>query len=219
MPALSNEEIRRILEPYTAPFGSALEIPAFELPDNLIPQVSEYLDLLIRWNSRVSLTSIRRPEEIVQRHFGESLFTAGHLATRITPDAELLDYGSGPGFPGLPIQMALPPLRVTVAESQAKKVAFLREVIRTLGLAAEVWPQRVEDLPPDRRFDALTMRAVEKMATSIEQAAQRVRDGGWVAALVGSEIRIAGAEEFVIPGSDRRRLLLWRSVPRGTLSA
>jgi 16S rRNA (guanine527-N7)-methyltransferase len=211
MAALSNDHIRQLLEPFVVPFETKLN-----LSDSLLTQISEYLYLLIRWNSRVSLTAIRQPEEIIQRHFGESLFTAGHLAERLAPTAELLDYGSGPGFPGLPIQMALPHLRVTLAESQAKKVAFLREVIRTLGLSAEVWSRRVEEMPPGRRFDAVTMRAVEKMETSIEHAAIRVREGGWVAALVGAEIKLPGAEEFEIPGSERRRLLMWRNVPRGT---
>ena len=210
MAALSHEAIRSLLDPYVVAFG------AIELSDALIGQVSEYLDLLIRWNARVSLTAIRRPEEIVERHFGESFFTAGHLAGRLNSNAELLDYGSGPGFPGLPIQMLLPELHVTVAESQARKVAFLREVIRTLGLRAEVWPRRVEEMPSARLFDAVTMRAVEKMAATVEDAATRVREGGWVAALVGSQISMPGAEEFLIPGSENRRLLLQRIVPRGT---
>ncbi|HZQ44035.1 MAG TPA: 16S rRNA (guanine(527)-N(7))-methyltransferase RsmG [Acidobacteriaceae bacterium] len=208
MPALSSAEIRTLLSPFL--------IPPLELPDPLLDQVSTYLDLLLRWNARVSLTAIRNPEEIIQRHFGESFFTVAHLATRLPPNAELLDYGSGPGFPGLPIQMLLPEIHVTLAESQAKKVAFLREVIRTLNLPAEVWPRRVEELPESSRFDAVTMRAVEKMSTSIETAFTRVRDGGFVAALVGSKIELPGAEEFPIPGSERRRLLIWRNVPRGT---
>jgi 16S rRNA (guanine527-N7)-methyltransferase len=215
MSTLSSDQIRTLLEPYVAPFATV------SLSSPLIEQVSTYLDLLIRWNARVSLTAIRQPEEIVQRHFGESFFTAGHLAGRLSSGAELLDYGSGPGFPGLPIQMLLPGIRVTVAESQAKKVAFLREVIRTLGLQSEVWPRRVEEMPADRRFDAVTMRAVEEMAATVEDAVARVRDGGWVAALVGSEINIDGAEKFLIPGSERRQLLIWRTVlpnvPRGTL--
>src|ERR1700744_5842628 len=210
MAALSNDRIRELLEPYVAPFGT------IELSDPLIGQVSEYLDLLLRWNARVSLTAIRRPEQIIQRHFGESFFTAGHLAPRLSTGSEVLDYGSGPGFPGLPIQMLLPELRVTVAESQARKVAFLREVIRTLGLGAEVWPRRVEGMPSSRQFDAVTLRAVEKMAATVDDAAPRVREDGWVAALVGSEIKMAAAEEFLIPMSDNRRLLLWRNVPRGT---
>src|SRR5215469_16497711 len=209
MAALSNETIRALLKPYVSA----------ELSDGLIGQASEYLDLLIRWNGRISLTAIRRPEEIIERHFGESLFTGARLASWLAAGSTLLDYGSGPGFPGLPIQMLLPGIRVTVAESQAKKVAFLREVIRTLGLSAEVWPRRVEEMEGDRRFDTVTMRAVEKMATTVEDATVRVREGGSLAALVGSEIKVAGAEEFLIPGTERRRLLLWRNVPRGTFPA
>ena len=213
MSALSDDAILRLLEPFFAPFGALLT------PSNsLIQQVSTYLDLLIRWNSRVSLTAIRRPEEMVERHFGESFFTGSVLAERISQGSELLDYGTGPGFPGLPIQMLLPQVRVTLAESQAKKVAFLREVIRTLGLKAEVWPRRVEEMPETQRFDDVTMRAVERMGTSLEAAKGRVREGGFVAALVGKDIEAAGAEEFAIPGSEHRRLLLWRNVPRGTIA-
>lgn len=212
MSALSNETIRRLLEPYLALWdGGSLSSP-------LIEQVSTYLDLLLRWNTRISLTAIRHPEEIIQRHFGESFFTAAQLKPRIPENAELLDYGSGPGFPGLPIQMLLPEIRVTVAESQAKKVAFLREVIRTLNLPAEVWPHRVEEMPAERQFDAVTMRAVEKMTESLQNASKPLRKGGFVAALVGSEIEIPGSETLLIPGSEHRRLLLWQIVPRGTIS-
>ncbi len=87
-------------------------------PRTLIPKLSLYLDLLLKWNARTNLTAIRDPEEIVRRHFGESLFTAAHLPAAQT----LLDFGSGAGFPGLPIALFLPQLRVTLAESQNKKV-------------------------------------------------------------------------------------------------
>lgn len=213
MAAISNDAILAHLEPFFAPFEAVLKPSTL-----LIEQVSTFLDLLIRWNSRVSLTAIRSPEEMVERHFGESFFTGAVLSGRIREGAELLDYGSGPGFPGLPIQMLLPHVRVTLAESQAKKVAFLREVIRTLGLKAEIWPRRVEEMPESRRFDVVTMRAVERMATSVETAKGRVHEGGLVAALVGKDIDGTEAEEFSIPGSEHRRLQLWRNVPRGTLA-
>lgn len=208
MSTLAPETIRELLDPY-AVGGTALS-------DELVGKLSNYLDLLVRWNARVSLTAIRQPEEMVRRHFGESLFTGSQLAGRLNDGAELLDYGSGAGFPGLPIQILLPKLRVTLAESQARKVAFLREVIRVLELETEVWPRRVEDLPAERRFDAVTLRAVDKMAISLDQATGILRPCGWLAALVGRDVDGTGAEELLMPGSENRRLLLWQSVPRGT---
>lgn len=207
MTTLPPETIRELLSPYLA---------ASHLTDGLIGQLSIYLDLLIRWNARVNLTAIRRPEEIVQRHFGESLFTGAHLTARLKDGADLLDYGSGAGFPGLPIQLLLPGVRVTLAESQAKKVAFLREVIRILELKTEIWPRRAEDLPPSRRFDAVTLRAVDQMALSIDSATGLLGENGWLTALVGRDTDATGAEEFTLPGSEHRRLLMWRYVPRGT---
>ena len=207
MSTLPAGAIRDLLSPYLA---------SSSLTDDLIGQLSTYLDLLIRWNARVNLTAIRRPEEMVQRHFGESLFTGEHLASRLQDGATLLDYGSGAGFPGLPIQLLLPNVRVTLAESQARKVAFLREVIRVLGLESEVWPRRAEEMPTSRRFNAVTLRAVDRMAISLNEASAILREDGCLAALVGRDVDGTGAEDFPVPGSDHRRLLLWRNVPRGT---
>src|SRR5205823_10935323 len=94
---------------------------------SLYAQLSTYLDLLLKWNARTNLTAIRDPEEIVRRHFGESLFAAGHLPVEDLgvsgPDSgpiTLLDLGSGAGFPGLPIALLCPGVQVTLAESQNK---------------------------------------------------------------------------------------------------
>ena len=148
----------------------------------LVAQLSVYLDLLLRWNAKTNLTAIRDPEEVVRRHFGESLFVAVNLPPCVT----LLDLGSGAGFPGLPIQLALPALRVTLAESQNKKASFLRETIRTLGLSTEVWGDRVERLPESRLFDVITLRAVDNPSVALELAHIRRAEGGIIAHLTGS---------------------------------
>src|SRR5882672_2097875 len=122
MPTLSESRIADLLTPY---------LP--DPPATLIPQLSAFLDLLLKWNARTNLTAIRDPEEIVRRHFGESLFTAQHLPKFNT----LLDFGSGAGFPGIPIQLLYPEARITLAESQGKKSSFLHEATRTLGLSSE----------------------------------------------------------------------------------
>lgn len=203
---LPEQRIAELLRPFAG---------ELELSPRVLGQISGYLDLLVRWSARVSLTSIREPEEIVRRHFGESLFVAGVLRERLSPGAELLDFGSGAGFPGLPLQMALPEVRVTVAESQARKVAFLREVVRTLGLEAEVWSRRVEEMPEKHRFDVVTMRAVDRMGKMQRLAEARVGAGGWLALLVGGKRDGLKGDVWAIPGSESRWLVL-RSVPRGT---
>jgi 16S rRNA (guanine527-N7)-methyltransferase len=139
-------------------------------PAPLYGQLSLYLDLLLKWNARTNLTAIRDPEEIVRRHFGESLFAAHHLDPATTT---LLDLGSGAGFPGLPIALLRPEIAVTLAESQNKKATFLREAARTLGLSVEIWASRAETMPESRQFHTVTLRAVDNMAAAIAAAAPR----------------------------------------------
>ena len=207
MATLSNERIATLLEPYLA--GSQLLLSQTGV---LAPQFSVYLDVLLRWNARTNLTSVRNPEEIVTRHFGESVFTASVLMDHLPNTATLLDFGSGAGFPGLPIQICLPEVRVCLAESQGKKAAFLREAVRSLKLGAEVWPARVEGMPPSRLFQAVTLRAVDKMEEAVTAAAKRISPGGVLAALTGLQTpelsgwKITGC--YPIPKSDQRFVLL-----------
>lgn len=170
----------------------------------LYSQLGVYLDLLMRWNARTNLTAIRNPDEIVRRHFGESLFLGWNLSAANT----LLDFGSGAGFPGLPIQLLRPELRVTLAESQRKKASFLREVVRTLELSSEIWADRVEALPSDRVFDIVTVRAVDKMDSAVQAAKLRVAPGG-VLALLGTSSD-GSAERIQIPGGIRRSIFFIR---------
>ena len=143
-----------------------------------ITQLEAFLALLLRWNARINLTADRKPEDIVRRHFAESIFAAKQIPQRAKT---LLDYGSGGGFPGIPIAICRPNLAVTLAESQSKKAAFLREAVRTLSLKAEVWPGRVEAMEPGRVFDAVTLRAVDKMPAACKSAAERLAPRGWIA--------------------------------------
>jgi 16S rRNA (guanine527-N7)-methyltransferase len=141
---------------------------------------SAYLELLQKWNSKLNLTAIRSPEEILRRHFVECIFCARKLPGGIH---SLLDFGSGAGFPGIPIALCRPEIAVTLAESQAKKAAFLREAVRVLELAAEVYGERAEGLPV--QFDAVAMRAVDKMEVAVPAAIARLKAGGRLILLVG----------------------------------
>ena len=188
MSGLSSERIRQLVSPY---YPGATNL--------LIDQLGVYLDLLLRWNERLNLTAIRTSEAIVERHFGESLFLARHLppATRT-----LLDLGSGAGFPGLPVQLALPELKVTLAESQQKKASFLREVVRELDLSTEVWSSRAETLPAARTFDVVAMRAVDNTPAALRLARRLVSPGGTLAhltsrnAVSGLSLEVTGTQAF-----------------------
>lgn len=129
-----------------------------------------YLDLLLRWNARLNLTAVREPAQMIERHFLECSFAAQKLPEGI---ATLMDFGSGAGFPGIPIALCRPEIHVTLAEGHGKKASFLRETVRTLALSTEVFDARVEGMVAGRQFDAVSMRAVEKMELAIPLGAKR----------------------------------------------
>ena len=139
-------------------------------------RVISYLSLILRWNARTNLTAIRDEEGILARHFLESIACARALPEGI---ATLLDFGSGAGFPGIPIAICRPEIDVTLAESQNKKAAFLMEAVRVLGLSARVHSGRAEELKS--KFDCVTLRAVDKMSAAVSSAADLVAPGGWLA--------------------------------------
>jgi 16S rRNA (guanine527-N7)-methyltransferase len=200
MPTLTESAIADILTPYLS-----------ALPATLLPQLSTYLDLLLKWNARTNLTAIRDPEEIVRRHFGESLFAARHLdpATPEAGTSTLLDVGSGAGFPGIPIALLCPDIQVTLAESQSKKSSFLREAVRTLNLPnAEVWAARAETLPASRRFRIVTLRAVDNIEAALTVAKGRIAPGGQLALLTTIPQAPKGGRSLPLPNSHSGILYL-----------
>jgi 16S rRNA (guanine527-N7)-methyltransferase len=197
------------------------EVP---LDPGLADECGAYVVLLMRWNMRMNLTAVRDEEGILRRHFAESIACARLLPTGITT---LLDYGSGAGFPGLPIALCRREIKVTLAESQGKKVAFLREAARVLELTVRIHGGRAESL--GERFDCVTLRAVDRMGDAVRVAGGLVGEGGVLALLTtkDEEAAVKGwpGVEFewetgrTLPGSSERIVLLGRRehVPRGTL--
>src|SRR3954469_2198455 len=118
------DSIRKLLVPF---------LPEGELEDARLTQVNAFLELLLRWNEKTNLTSIRTPEGIIIRHFGEGFFMAAQLLTRKKVDTAI-DFGSGAGFPGIPLAIYSPLTSVTLIESQNKKASFLKEAARAIGL-------------------------------------------------------------------------------------
>jgi 16S rRNA (guanine527-N7)-methyltransferase len=213
---LTADEIAGLLKPYVGSAKDGIAVDSADSVDGAVDwppvyeQLAIYLRLILKWNARTNLTAIREPEQIVRRHFGESLFAGGHLGIC----ASLLDFGSGAGFPGVPIQMMRPDLQVTLAESQGKKVAFLQEAVRELGLRSGVWAGRVEEMAEGRRFDAVTMRAVDKMGAAVLEGAARARERLLILGTLGFVDYPGLAEEFErmesvrLPGSKDGILLI-----------
>jgi 16S rRNA (guanine527-N7)-methyltransferase len=178
-----------------------------------IVSFQNYLSLILRWNARINLTAIRDEGGILSRHFVESIACARSLPAGI---ATLLDFGSGAGFPGIPIALCRPEIAVTLAESQGKKAAFLQEAVRVLGISSNVYLGRAETL--GTQFDCVTLRAVDRMELAVQAAAPLVRPGGWLALMTtGPElasIQAAAGSTYSwqppIPlhGSDNRILAL-----------
>jgi 16S rRNA (guanine527-N7)-methyltransferase len=203
MTEISPERIAALLQPYIESPGPLL-----------ISQISRYLDLLLRWNARTNLTSIRDPEKMLTRHFGESLFASVKLSPFLHQNATVLDLGSGAGFPGLPLQLFRPDLRVTAAESQHKKAAFLQEVVRTLNLSTTVHAARANTLPV-AAFDCVTLRAVDKMEKATAETLVHLHPGGVLAIMTTEDglpsLEIPLIASQPIPQTDHAVLALYRS--------
>lgn len=203
---MTPDSIAELLQPYiVAPADVAP--PAPDWP-RITAQLSIYLELIGKWNARINLTAIRSPQEIVRRHFGESLFAGLHLG----PYRTLLDFGSGAGFPGIPIQLLRPNVAVTLAESRSKKAAFLQEVVRSLALPSEVWAGRVEAMPAGRQFDTVALRAVDDMDAAIREAGRRASGqvlilGTQAATYPALSAEFAAADPVPMPGSTGGVLL------------
>lgn len=213
-----------------APFLDAHQVghPRLAVTDRLFRDISTHIDILLRWNARINLTAIRGPEEIVTRHFGESLFAARHLfpageASAVDAAAATIsvaDVGSGAGFPGIPFKLWRPQISLTLIESNHKKATFLREVSRSLTLTdVDVCNARAEELPPSRRFDIVTLRAVDRFEEILPIASNLVSRPGALGLLVGvAQVERAKSlsQEFEwrpplpIPQSGSRVLLVGR---------
>lgn len=178
-------------------------------------KISIYIDLLIKWNSKINLTGVRDLREMITRHFGESFFAASQL---VSPEwrGTGIDVGSGAGFPGLPLAMYAAEAQVTLIESQAKKAAFLNEVIFALELKnAKVFRGRAESF--SGAADVVTLRAVERFEDAVPIAARLVNPEGRLALMIGAS-QVPRAMELVqslrwdapvtVPGGSSRVLLV-----------
>lgn len=185
-----------------------------------------YLKELKHWNKSINLTALKEDHDIVIKHFIDSI-TPADLITR---EAMLLDIGSGAGFPGVPLKILRPDIDVVLLESSGKKAAFLKDLIRKLGLKGlKVFSERAENAEngvPKKSFDSVITRAVGSVPHVLELSAPYVKKGGHVLLMRGrrgatdkdtseypQNLILEHERHLTLPISgDERSILLFKSI-------
>jgi 16S rRNA (guanine527-N7)-methyltransferase len=206
--------------PSTAVIRRALA--EFNLPayDDQVLQIQRYIEILLVWNEKINLTAIRDPLEILYRHFCESMYASVAVPVE---NGRLADVGSGGGFPGLPLKIIRPNLRVFLVESNLKKATFLAEVVRDLGLNdIQVLVRRYEELHEEMApLDYVCSRALGEYPGFLEWAGSQQTGVKQVILWIGArdlpEIQKTPTwdwqEPITVPHSLRRFLLVGSKKP------
>ncbi|CDD48321.1 ribosomal RNA small subunit methyltransferase G [Firmicutes bacterium CAG:534] len=197
-----------------------------ELSKKQILQFISYYELLIDWNSRMNLTAITEFEDVLKKHFIDSLSLISAVSDLAQKQYDLIDVGTGAGFPGIPLKIAFPNLKITLLDSLNKRIQFLNEVICKLELQdIEAVHGRAEDFAkPDQfreRFDLCVSRAVANLATLSEYCIPFVKPGGFFISYKSEKVNVELEEakkaisvlggsfqkniEFLLPHSDITR--------------
>jgi 16S rRNA (guanine527-N7)-methyltransferase len=188
-----------------------------DLPPEAPARLARYLELIEKWNRVHNLTAVRDTAQMVVLHVLDSLSILPHLEGC----SSVLDVGTGPGLPGIPVAIAMPRVRVTLLDSSHKKCAFLEQARIELGLDnVEVVCDRVEQWTPPRTFDAVVSRAFSDLSDFVLQAKHAVAPGGRMIAMKGvypfDEIarvprshKVAQVVELQVPQLEAKRHLVF----------
>lgn len=156
-----------------------------ELSDIQLEQFQKYYELLVEWNKVMNLTAITEYDDVVIKHFVDSmtLIKAADISIDVEKEEKLIDIGTGAGFPGIPLKIAFPQLKVTLLDSLNKRISFLNEVISELDLKnIETIHGRAEDFAkkPEYReqYDFAVSRAVANLSSLTEYCLPYVKVGG-----------------------------------------
>jgi 16S rRNA (guanine527-N7)-methyltransferase len=185
------------------------------VPASAVPKLLQLVGLLEKWNRTYNLTAVRERAQIVSIHLLDSLALAPHIAL-----GPVLDVGSGGGFPGIPLALARPDLRVTLLDSNQKKSAFQRQAVATLQLTnVDVVCERVERWQSARPFECIVSRAFSDVADFVAGAAHLLSADGVFAAMKGAVphdellrlpagFRVRAVVPLQVPGLDAERHLV-----------
>ena len=212
------------MENHTANLINSSNELGIKLNEKQINNFEEYMKLLIEWNKKINLTAITTPEDIVLKHFIDSLT----ILKYIKKEEKLIDVGTGAGFPGIPLKIANPELEVYLADSLNKRINFLNIVIDELNLNnIKTIHTRIEDLGQKKeyreQFDVVTSRAVASFNILLEYMLPLLKIGGKGICMKGSNIEeinnsknaleilggeIEKIEELELPFSDIKRNII-----------
>lgn len=194
---------------------SGLQQLGLSLQDRQVDQLLEYLNLLQKWNRAYNLTAIREPEAMLKLHLLDSL-----SITPLVQGQRIVDVGTGPGLPGIPLAICFPDRQLTLLDSNGKKTRFLFQVKNSLSLGNVCEIQsRVEDYRPEQLFDAVTSRAFTSLWDMVNKCRHLLADGGRFYAMKGqypaeelSELpkhyNVIASHPLNVPGVEGQRHLV-----------
>lgn len=208
----------------------AAQAEGFLLSDQQLAAFERYAELLVEWNQKMNLTAITEPEEIAVKHFVDSLMLLKYID--LPENGSLIDVGTGAGFPGIPIKIYSPSVRVTLLDALNKRINFLDAVSKELGQENRCLHLRAEEggRKPELReqFDVATARAVASMTALAEYCLPYVKVGGVFAALKGFEIeseleeakpaikllggKVERVEQYTLAGELKRSVVVIKKI-------
>ena len=215
------DDIREALVSSAAGYG-------IEIAPEQAEQFQTYLRLLTGWNEKMNLTAIKEPAAIAEKHFLDSVLLLKYVD--LPRGASLIDIGTGAGFPGVPLLILRPDLRLTLMDGLNKRLVFLGALLKELSLDAELVHARAEeggrDVKYRMKFEFAAARAVARMPVLCEYCLPFLKPGGIFAAMKGPRpqteaesaedaVKVLGCEtaalyEYALPGGDGRSLILIR---------
>ena len=197
----------------TLQFEKDLKAMNITLSDKQIEQFLIYYEMLVEWNEVMNLTAITEYEEVMKKHFLDSITL--NQAFDVTKECTVIDVGCGAGFPGLALKIAYPNLKITLLDSLNKRINFLNAVIDKLGLTdIETIHGRAEDFAKAGKlretFDVAVSRAVANLSTLSEYCLPYVKVGGYFipykSEKVREEIEAAGKALSILGGSLEKKI-------------